>query len=114
MVSKLFHQDCKHDYEYVVIHFFVHSDVNVYFMHDVFYASEAELRIPVSVGKSKRIATPLTLRLVPLSGDDVASLLNINIITQDTCPDKCSCECQISTSEFGMFGKIYNSAVLWF
>ena len=76
-------------------------------MEDEFYGSEAKLRIPVSVGKSRRIATPLTLRLVPLSVDDVVPVLNVDIaITQGACPDKCSCECQINTSAFGMYALI--------
>lgn len=80
----------------------------MYFTEDEFYADEEELRLPVSVGKSRRIATPLVLRLVPVSIDDVVSALNVDITTEGTCPEKCSCECQISISAFGMYKFLSN------
>ncbi len=55
----------------------------------------------MNVGKSRRIATPLELKLVPVSIDDIVPPFNVD--TQGTCPEKCSCECQISTSAFGMY-----------
>ena len=90
------HAHCKHDQTCKCV--FDHSDVNVYFMEDEFYGDEAEQRIHVSVGKSRRIATALMLRIIPLSIDDVESVVNID----RTCPEKCSCECQITTH--GMYG----------
>ena len=64
-------------------------------MEDEFYGSEAEQSLHVSVGKSRRIATPLQLRIVPLSIDDIELQLKFNFTTQETCPEKCSCECRV-------------------
>ena len=83
--------------------FCIRSDVNVYFTEDQFHASEAELRIPVSVGKNRRIASPLQVQLVPLAVDDIVSELSVEITTEGTCPNGCYCECQINIPPSGMF-----------
>lgn len=85
--------------------------MNVYFTEDEFYGSEAEQRIHVSVGKSRRIATPLLLVIVPLSIDDIEPDLNFNLTTQEACPEKCSCECQVAP--YGNETKQVISRLLW-
>ena len=80
---------------------FFFSALDVYFTEDEFRASEPELKIPVSIGKSKRTASPLILKLLPHSITDIISDGNI---TQPVCPNMCSCVCEIGTS---FFGKLY-------
>lgn len=66
-------------------------DVDVYFTKDNFRASESELHMLVGVGKNRKVATPLTLKLTPSS-------IPAAFTAQASCPDKCSCECSFSSS----------------
>ena len=65
--------------------------VDVYFTEESYVANEAELRIPVTVGKNRKIATPLVVRLTPL---DVTHMVNGTVNTPQQCFYMCSCTCQ--------------------
>ena len=78
--------------------FINHSDVDVYFTRDDFRASESEQSIPIRVGKSRKIATPLSLRLRPAEVPEVTSTGDVS---EGTCPDMCTCECQLNPDLYG-------------
>lgn len=71
----------------------IHSEIDVYFTEEVFHASEAELRVPVVVGKNRKIATPLRVQLRPLSIVDILQMFNTSSTAQPSCPKMCSCTC---------------------
>lgn len=81
-----------------------HSDVDVFFTGLDFTAGEPELKIPVSVGKSRRIASPLVLKVTPLELPSVGSVLGVDTSSQASCLDQqYSCECRFSAA--GVFSK---------
>ena len=64
-------------------------------MEDEFRASESELSISVTVGKSKRIASSITLLLTPLSMDEMVSSLSANAMSNISHTVKCAWECSV-------------------
>ena len=68
--------------------------VEVYFVEEDFHASEADLRIPVTVTKNRKLATPLTVELTPFS---IVDMISATMTTQTSCPNMCLCTCQVPT-----------------
>lgn len=81
--------------------FVLSSDVDVYFTEDDFRGSESELSILVGVSKSRRIASPLSLVLTPFEVPVIPPSFSVDAVSQATCPDSCSCECQLNAALYG-------------
>ncbi len=85
------------------IYFFLLSGlaVDMYFSQELYEAKENE-RLEVRLEKSKRIARPVSLRVTPMSVDDIVPAHLLNATSQSVCPYSCSCDCSINIVS-GMF-----------
>lgn len=85
---------------------YTNSEISVYFVEEVFLAIEGELKIPVVVEKNKKIASPLTVQLRPLS---IANVTNSSTVAQAFYPNMCSCTRDIDSDFIGKHYRLKSS-----
>ena len=71
-------------------------DIDIYFSQDQFEGKENEQNIEIILEKSKRIATPVTMKITPMSVEEVVPAHYLNASSESVCPLSCTCDCPIN------------------